>query len=76
MYPDPTIFSQEEYEKAVVAHSQTWADHYRRAGEPVKAKVLPTGRTSRWTQHYGDRLGGQPKPVTLTANATSMVRVS
>lgn len=44
------------------------------AGTIRKAKVMPTGVSSRWRQHYTGRDGSDQKAVTLTANAMSMVK--
>lgn len=64
------VRSQEEHEALAERYTEEWADNYRPAGEPTKAKLMPTGRGSRWKQHWDGS-----KAVTLTANAPSIVRV-
>jgi hypothetical protein len=41
-------------------------------GDMRSMKVLPSGRTSRYAQHYGVGPNAELKPVTLTANAVSV----
>lgn len=77
------VCSAENYAKAVKKGGQAWADRYHPLGELAKMKVLPTGRTSRWRQHYGNlqynretrEYEGELRPVTLTINARSVVVV-
>ena len=50
---------------------EKWEHHI---GEAVGMTVKPTGRNSRWTQHWSSR-EGEAKPVHLTGNAASVVKV-
>ncbi len=66
---------QPVYETVPIQESE-WL---HRVGRPVKMRIQPTGRTSRWQQHWRtreERENATPiKPVTLTANAESVVAI-
>lgn len=68
---------------AVEKGGQAWADRNWPVGVPIKMQVRPSGRSSRWQQHYAGlefnretgEWEGEPRPVKLTANARSVVVV-
>ena len=71
---DFTARTTAEYEEAKAKRGESWADSYARAGELTRVRLIPTGKTSRYRQHYSAKFG-KPKIVTLTANAPSIVVV-
>jgi len=64
------VMSNEEWDAL-----SEWHQRQAHPGQLMSITLQPTGRTSRWKQHYSAKDEKPARKVTLTANAASVVLV-